>query len=285
MPVFRLDDALAFPRPEVAEPSGLLAVGGDLSMERLLLAYAMGIFPWYSEGEPILWFSPPERMVLPVAELRVNRSLRKTLKRTGYWVTLDTAFDQVIARCAEVPRADQDGTWITGEMRAAYRHLHEVGYAHSVETWAEVDGHAQLVGGLYGVSLGSAFFGESMFSLADNASKVAFVSLVSQLRAWGFSFVDCQVWTPLLESLGADEVPRQTFLRWLDRAVIAPSKQGRWRFDDPDAAPRETPTGRPAALPAHAHRAVSLLAALQRAAAGERAAAASTASPSQEPTP
>jgi len=226
LPVYRLDDALAFPRPEMAEPSGLLAVGGDLCTERLLLAYAMGIFPWYSEGDPILWFSPPERMVLPLDELRVNRSLRKALRKAPYRVTMDTAFEAVIANCSESPRPDQDGTWITDEMRRAYVELHEAGYAHSVETWRG----DELVGGLYGVSLGAAFFGESMFSAADSASKIAFVHLVAQLRRWRFSFVDCQMWTPLFESLGAYEMPRRTFLQGLDRALVAPTRPSRWRW-------------------------------------------------------
>lgn len=228
MPVFRLDEALAFPRPEVAEPSGLLAVGGDLSTERLLLAYAMGIFPWFSEGDPILWFSPSERMVLPLAELRVNRSLRKALRKAPYRLTLDTAFEEVVTACSEVPRPDQDGTWITNDMRAAYQQLHLEGFAHSVEAWRG----DELVGGLYGVSLGAAFFGESMFSRADNASKIAFVHLIAQLRRWHFSFVDCQIWTPLFESLGAYEVPRRTFLQALDRSLLTPSRPGRWSWSD-----------------------------------------------------
>ena len=153
LPVFRLSDALAFPRPEVAEPSGLLAVGGDLCTERLLLAYAMGIFPWYSEGEPILWFSPPERMLLPLADLHINRSLRKAIRKHPYRLTLDTAFEAVLTACSEVPRPDQDGTWITADMRAAYVQLHAEGFAHSVEAWRG----DELVGGLYGVSLARRF--------------------------------------------------------------------------------------------------------------------------------
>ncbi|MCO4760207.1 MAG: leucyl/phenylalanyl-tRNA--protein transferase [Myxococcales bacterium] len=226
MPVFRLDDALAFPRPEIAEPSGLLAVGGDLCTERLLLAYAMGIFPWYSEGEPILWFSPPERMVLPLSNLHINRSLRKALRKKPYRLTMDTAFADVVQACAVAPRPDQDGTWITEDMKAAYLQLFEEGFAHSVEAW-EGD---ELVGGLYGVSLGAAFFGESMFSKRPNASKIAFAVLVAQLRRWNFSFVDCQIWTPLFESLGAEEIPRRNFLQALDRALITPSRPGRWSW-------------------------------------------------------
>ncbi len=230
MPVYRLTDALLFPRPEAAEPNGLLAIGGDLSKERLLLAYAMGIFPWYNEGDPVLWHSPMERLVLYVDDVRVNRTLRKTLRKRPYRLTLDTAFDQVIALCASTPRADQGGTWITEDMRRAYKELHAFGYAHSVEAWRG----DELVGGLYGVSLGRAFFGESMFSLAPNASKIALVTLCAQLRHWDFDFVDCQIWTPTLESLGAIEEPKAKFLQILDRAVLAPTRKGNWSLSETD---------------------------------------------------
>ena len=227
MPVFRLSERLAFPPPELAEESGLLAVGGDLRPERLLLAYQLGIFPWYHDGLPILWYSPEPRMVLEADRLVVNRSLRKSIRRGRYQVTLDTAFDRVIRACAEVPRPGQDGTWITSDMLAAYLRLHEIGYAHSVEAW---DG-AELAGGLYGVSLGGAFFGESMFARAPDASKVAFVALVEQLLRWDIRLIDCQVHTEHLERFGAEEWPRERYLARLAVALERPTRRGRWAFD------------------------------------------------------
>lgn len=232
MTVFRLDERLAFPPPERADPSGLLAVGGDLGPERLLLAYSRGIFPWYEEGLPILWHSPDPRMVLLAPELHVSRSLRRTLARGRFEVRLDTAFDEVVAACAEAPRAGQDGTWITGDMRAAYGELHRLGFAHSAESWLE----GRLVGGLYGVSLGAAFFGESMFAREPDASKVAFVTLVRQIAAWGIPLVDCQVHTTHLASLGAYEVSRPRFLAALRRALRRPTRPGPWRLDSPPPA-------------------------------------------------
>jgi leucyl/phenylalanyl-tRNA--protein transferase len=229
MAVFRLSERLTFPPPELAESSGLLAVGGDLRPERLLLAYRRGIFPWYHDGLPILWFSPDPRMVLDADQLVVSRTLRKALRRAPYRITLDTAFAEVIRRCAEVPRPDQEGTWITDDMIAGYSELHRLGYAHSVEAWRE----DQLVGGLYGVSLGAGFFGESMFALAPDASKVAFVTLVDQLRRWEIRLIDCQVHTEHLERFGAAEWPRATFLRALTAALDRPTRQGPWRLDDP----------------------------------------------------
>ena len=169
MPVFALDQHLRFPPPELASPSGLLAVGGDLSPERLLLAYRAGIFPWYDEGMPILWHSPDPRMILTTERVHIPRSLRKKIKKKPYDLSFDSAFEEVISRCAETPRPDQDGTWITLEMAEAYPRLHEMGFAHSVEAWRD----GELVGGLYGVSLGGVYFGESMFSSASDASKVA----------------------------------------------------------------------------------------------------------------
>jgi leucyl/phenylalanyl-tRNA--protein transferase len=226
MPVFRLDDRLVFPRPQQAE-GGLLAVGGDLRPERLLLAYSVGIFPWYSVGEPILWHSPDPRMVLMGRRLHVGRSLRKVMARHPYRITLDSAFARVIRSCSKVPRPEQDGTWITSEMEKAYGALHELGYAHSVEAW---DGEA-LVGGLYGVSLGATFFGESMFAEAPDASKVAFVTLVTQLLRWGVGLVDCQVHTEHLERFGAQEIPRATYLRLLKRTLRVPTRRGPWVLD------------------------------------------------------
>jgi leucyl/phenylalanyl-tRNA---protein transferase len=227
MPVYRLDERLVFPPPEHADDSGLLAVGGDLRPERLLLAYAQGIFPWYGDDLPILWHSPNPRMVLRPGELHVPRSLRKTLRKRPFELTFDTAFREVIDACADTFRPDQDGTWITEEMRAAYVELHERGYAHSAEAWRG----DELVGGLYGVSLGGAFFGESMFARASDASKVAFVDLVRHLHAWGFELIDCQVYTEHLESLGASMWPRDEFLSALERALDRPTRIGPWTRD------------------------------------------------------
>lgn len=226
-PVYRLDDRLLFPPPEAAEPSGLLAIGGDLRPERLLLAYSVGIFPWYNDGTPILWHSPDPRMVLLASELHVSRSLRKEIRRGRFEIRLDSAFAEVVDECARVPRRGQDGTWITGEMRGAYLELHERGYAHSAEAY--LDG--ELVGGLYGVSLGRVFFGESMFSLRRDASKVAFVTLIRWMESWGVELIDCQVHTEHLARLGAYEWPRSEFLAALHEALGHASRVGRWSLD------------------------------------------------------
>jgi leucyl/phenylalanyl-tRNA--protein transferase len=225
MPVYRLDERLIFPPPERGPRRGPIAVGGDLSPARLLLAYSMGIFPW--ESDPLLWHSPDPRMVLLASELHVSRSLEKAVRRGAYRVTLDTAFAEVMVACASVPRRDQDGTWITPEMVDSYGELHRRGIAHSVETW-DAD---RLVGGLYGLSLGAAFFGESMFARATDASKLAFVSLVRQLERWAIPLVDCQVHTHHLASLGAREWPRRAYLDALRRALEKPTRLGPWRFD------------------------------------------------------
>jgi leucyl/phenylalanyl-tRNA--protein transferase len=220
-------DGYIFPDPDLAlrEPDGLLAVGGDLATERLLAAYAQGIFPWYSHGQPILWWSPDPRAVLFPERLKVSRSLRKTLRKRPYQVTLDRDFAGVIDGCA-APRDDGAGTWITSEMRAAYIRLHRAGYAHSVESW--VDG--ELVGGLYGVAIGRVFFGESMFTRRTDASKVAFVHLVRQLQVWGFELVDCQISSDHLKSLGAEEIPRGRFLTLLEDYCAEPGVPGRWQL-------------------------------------------------------
>ena len=219
---------LHFPPVELATPEGLLAVGGDLSSERLLQAYRQGIFPWYNPGQPILWWSPDPRTVLFPEKLRVSRSLAKTLRRNTYRVTMDMAFEQVIDACA-APRRNNlsGGTWITSEMRAAYCRLHREGYAHSVEVWSE----STLVGGLYGVSLGGVFFGESMFSHQTDASKVALTSLVRQLQAWKFSVIDCQVASDHLFTLGAEEIPRSAFLALLETALTQPDHIGQWHLE------------------------------------------------------
>jgi leucyl/phenylalanyl-tRNA---protein transferase len=227
MPVFRLTRRLEFPPPELAE-DGLLAVGGDLRPERLVLAYSMGIFPWYEEGQPILWHSPDPRMVLRVADLRVPRSLAKARRKGVYTVTLDTEFDAVIRGCASTPRNGQRGTWITPDMQEAYGELHRQGLAHSAEAWSD----GRLVGGLYGVSLGDVFFGESMFAHAPDASKVAFVALVESLAAWGLTLVDCQVYTDHLARFGALEWPRSRYLGELRQALEAPTRRGPWQLRD-----------------------------------------------------
>lgn len=224
MPVYRLIDEIIFPPPEEAEPDGLLAVGGGLSSERLLLAYKLGIFPWYSEGQPILWWSPDPRLILELEEFHVSRRLHQILKKRVFKVTFDKAFESVIQACASVPREGQDGTWITPEMQEAYVRLHEEGFAHSVESW--LDG--ELVGGIYGVSLGRCFFGESMFSHKSNASKVALAALVEQMKAWDFHLLDAQVTTRHLLSLGAKEIPRSVFLERLKKALSFPTVQGKW---------------------------------------------------------
>jgi leucyl/phenylalanyl-tRNA--protein transferase len=216
-----------FPPVETAlrDPNGLLAAGGDLSPSRLLDAYARGIFPWSGEGDPILWWSPDPRMVLWLNELHVSRSLRRTIGSRRYAVTTDTAFDRVVDGCA-APRRNQDGTWITADMRQAYQRLAAAGKAHSVETWFE----GELVGGLYGVTIGRMFFGESMFSRRPDASKVAIASLVRLLARWDFELIDCQMATSHLASLGAREIPRSEFLTHVDRLVRLPGRQVPWSF-------------------------------------------------------
>jgi leucyl/phenylalanyl-tRNA--protein transferase len=228
----RLRQRHPFPDPSEATPEGLLAYGGDLSPGRLVSAYASGVFPWYSSG-PILWFSPDPRMVLLPERLHVGRSLRRTLAREPFALSMDTAFEPVIRACAEQPRPGQDGTWITEEMIGAYVDLHRLGLAHSVEAWRD----GELVGGLYGVSLGRAFFGESMFARAGDASKVAFVRFVRQLEAWEFTLIDCQVHTAHLERFGAEMWPRPRFLGALARALEGPTRPGPWSFDAADQPP------------------------------------------------
>ena len=212
----------------LAEPNGLLAAGGDLSPGRILAAYRRGIFPWYSAGEPILWWSPDPRMVLFPNEMRISRSLAKVLRNCPYDVTLDTAFAQVVAGCAAAPRQGQRGTWITVEMQAAYGRLHELGHAHSVEVW--MDG--ELAGGLYGMAIGQAFYGESMFSRQRDASKIALAHLCVHLQRCGFGIIDCQMETKHLASLGARPIPRSEFVALLRRATTADSRPaGRWAAD------------------------------------------------------
>jgi leucyl/phenylalanyl-tRNA---protein transferase len=218
------------PFPPVAralrDPNGLLAAGADLSPGRLLDAYAHGIFPWFGEDDPVLWWSPDPRMVLFTDAVHVSRSLRKTIRSGRLQVTLDNCFPQVMKGCA-APRRGQDGTWITDEMAEAYEHLFDIGYAHSVEVWSD----GNLVGGLYGVTLGRMFFGESMFSRVPDASKMALVALVKQVERWGFPCVDCQMSTSHLSSLGAREIPRVEFLRELGPLIRRDAVPSPWRFD------------------------------------------------------
>jgi len=233
VPIYRLGRESVFPDPALAEPDGLLAVGGDLEPERLLAAYAAGIFPWFDERSPILWWSPDPRLVLEPESLHVSRSLRRTIQRGTYRVTADTAFERVIRRCAERDRPGQRGTWITEEMIEAYLRLHRLGLAHSFEAW---EGE-RLVGGLYGISLGAAFFGESMFADRRDASKVAFVRAVEWLAGRGVRLVDCQVRTEHLVSLGAHEISRRRFLDRLAAALGAPTLRGRWILKAPEPPP------------------------------------------------
>jgi len=213
-----------FPDPERADKDGLLAAGGDLSPEALIAAYSAGIFPWYSEGSPILWWAPDPRLVLFPDKFKISYTLRQTLKRGKYSVLFDRDFAAVIADCATVKRNKQDGTWITTEMQQAYTILHQKGYAHSVEAYCE----GKLVGGLYGVSLGKAFFGESMFHRMPDASKVTLYYLVEQLKKWNFHFIDAQQSTAHLKSLGAEEIPRKEFLIRLKKALEFPTRTGKW---------------------------------------------------------
>lgn len=229
-----------FPDVETAlrEPNGLVAIGGPLSPERLERAYRCGIFPWFSEDQPVLWWSPDPRLIIYPPGLRISRSLRKRLRHKDYRTSMDQRFQAVIDACA-TPRCGQQGTWITREIMAAYLELHRRGIAHSVEVWHD----DVLVGGLYGISLGAAFFGESMFSRATDASKIALVWLAAQLDAWSFDFIDCQLPTPHLNTLGGIEVSRRRFIRELDAALTYPTRLGPWAFNpllDPVAWVKQT---------------------------------------------
>lgn len=258
---FLLGEQIAFPPPRLASDEGLLGVGGDLSPPRLLTAYATGIFPWFNDDSPILWWSPDPRFILWPEDIHIGRSLRQRVRSGRFEVRLDTAFADVIQACAEVRRAepapelddsdaahfdddasgdvyddgiededDGSGTWITADMEEAYTRLHALGFAHSAESWRD----GELVGGLYGVSLGSCFFGESMFFLEPDASKVAFAVLLHQLVRWGFTMIDCQMPTEHLRRFGARDVPRADFLRALDQGVRAPTRRGRWTLEVSD---------------------------------------------------
>ncbi len=224
MPVYVLSDKLVFPDPNLAVDDGLLAIGGDLSVERLILAYSKGIFPWFSEGDPILWWSPDPRMVLIPKKFRISKSLQQTLRNKKFTVKFDNSFDKVIEACSTISRSDQNGTWITSQMKEAYIRLHQLGFAHSVETY--MDG--KLAGGLYGLSLGRAFFGESMFYHERDASKIAIYYLIKKLVEWKFHFVDAQVETEHLKRLGAESIPRSEFLNLLPEVLNYPTIRGKW---------------------------------------------------------
>jgi leucyl/phenylalanyl-tRNA--protein transferase len=214
MPLFALDDSTRFPPIEEALADGLLAMGGDLSVERLLSAYKQGIFPWY-DGDIPLWWCPNPRFVLFPDELRVSKSMKSLLRKNAFEFTIDKAFDQVIHNCKESKRRDQDGTWIKNEVEVAYNKLHELGYAHSAESWL----NGELVGGLYGLRLGKVFFGESMFSKESNASKYAFIKYIQQLKSEGVVLVDCQIYTEHLESLGGKMIMREQFTQLLNHYI------------------------------------------------------------------
>jgi leucyl/phenylalanyl-tRNA--protein transferase len=214
MPLFALDKELSFPPVHLAEPDGLLAMGGDLSVNRLLLAYRNGIFPWY-EGDTILWWCPNPRFVLFPAELKINKSIKPLLNRNELDFTINKAFAQVINNCKETKRPGQEGTWITNEVEKAYCKLHELGYAHSAEVWKD----GKLVGGLYGIKMGKVFFGESMFSKVSNASRFAFIKYVQLLKEEGIALIDCQIYTEYLESMGARMIDRKEFINYLKNLI------------------------------------------------------------------
>ena len=219
------------------DPNGLLAIGGDLSMPRLMRAYSQGIFPWFNPDEPILWWCPDPRAALPPSQMHVSHSLRKRIRRQDYAVTLDRAFDQVLEACAAA-RTKSRGTWLGNDMQSAYREMHRNGHSHSVEVWRE----GRLIGGLYGVALGRVFFGESMFSRADDGSKLAFHFLCQQLHEWRFELIDCQISSAHLSTLGAREIRRDEFLSRMRQGVALPGYPGLWRFDIPvPSEPRHLP--------------------------------------------
>jgi len=227
MTIFLLSDNIAFPPPFLAEKEGLLAIGGDLCERRLLLAYQMGIFPWYSENEPIMWWTPDPRLVLYPGEFIIARSLEKIIRKKVFRITIDTAFERVIRSCAKIRTEKHEETWIVEDMIEAYCRLHQSGFAHSFEAWKD----GELAGGLYGVSLGKCFFGESMFSSQSNSSKVALVSLVDFLSKRSFKLIDCQVTTDHLIRSGAREIPRKRFLKELALALQSPTLRGKWKAD------------------------------------------------------
>ncbi len=226
MPIYLLNDSLVFPHPSLSNEDGIIAVGGDLSVKRLILAYENGIFPWYNDTDPIIWWSPDPRFVLFPEKIKISKSTRQVIRNSGFSITYDTVFESVIQNCQQIDRgAQRRGTWITEDMLQAYIKLHEAGYAHSVEVWKE----DKLVGGLYGVSIGKCFFGESMFHLASNASKVALADLTSNLHRHGFWLIDCQQETDHLKRLGAEAISRMDFLQYLEKNKEEQSIIGSWK--------------------------------------------------------
>jgi len=226
-PYLEVDEYFNFPDPEGASPEGIVAMGGNLSPGMLLSAYRQGMFPWFNKGDPLYWWSPDPRFVLFPNEIHVSKSMKKTLRQNSFSFSLDTCFEEVITRCMSAPRRDQDGTWISDEMKEAYTRMHELGYAHSVEAW---QGNT-LCGGLYGISLGRCFFGESMFSSVSNASKAALITLNEFLLNREFGIIDCQVPTFHLASLGAREISRKKFYDILKREVDFPDQPGKWEIN------------------------------------------------------
>jgi leucyl/phenylalanyl-tRNA--protein transferase len=226
MPVFQLSRDIVFPSPELAEPDGLIAVGGDLSPERIMEAYRSGIFPWYSEGDPILWWTPSPRLILFPEEFYISRRLARTIRQNVFSVSADSSFEKVITNCAEQRSENRNETWITQEMISAYCHLHELGYAHSIECWKD----DKLVGGLYGIALDHVFFGESMFSNMSNSSKVALNALVQHAKETGIHLIDCQMRTEHLASLGAREISRTRFEELLNKNIRETTPQQKWRL-------------------------------------------------------
>ncbi|MCM2283751.1 MAG: leucyl/phenylalanyl-tRNA--protein transferase [Desulfobacula sp.] len=224
MPLFRLSERLDFPPAWLARSDGLLCFGGDLSAQRILLAYEKGIFPWFSENEPILWWSPDPRLVLFPENIKVSRSLKKTIKKNTFNLTMDHAFEETILSCAKPRRKEYAGTWLVEEMIEAYIQLHNLGYAHSIETWKD----GRLVGGLYGICLGGIFFGESMFSFEDDASKTALTALARHLEQHRFDLIDCQVTTNHLLSMGATEISRNTYLDIIQRSIKRTDLRNVW---------------------------------------------------------
>lgn len=223
MPIYLLNEQLSFPPVDGAE-DGIVAIGGDLSSERLLLAYSKGIFPWYSEDEPIIWHSPEERFILMLDDLHISKSMRRVLNSNKFKITFDTHFSEIIQYCANVQRKNETGTWITKEMIDAYEDLHQLGYAHSVEVWQD----EKIVGGLYGIGLGKCFFAESMFHLETNASKFAIIKLVEFLKEKDFHFIDAQLHTNHVATLGAKEIPRKEFIELLELSLQPESWVGKW---------------------------------------------------------
>jgi leucyl/phenylalanyl-tRNA--protein transferase len=235
--IFQLSPDIAFPDPMLAEDDGLLALGGDLSVDRLLLAYSFGIFPWFNPGDEIMWWASPFRPIYTPGQIKVNKSLRNTLRKYPFKIVLDTHFEDVIHHCASIKRSGEPGTWISEEIISSYRILFEMGYLHTVEVFLG----DRLVGGLYGISLGKAFFGESMFHLMPNTSKVALFALSEMLQTKGFSFIDSQVTNPHSLRMGAKEVSRKKFNEMLDLAMEYPTEKGPWTFDFGHLADRLPP--------------------------------------------